>query len=66
MSLKKVIIFVVVACLVGIIFGGISKIFDIDFGMWLYAIIPGLFIIMTGIDQTTSKKKDDSIKKNKK
>jgi len=62
MSIKKVIVFVVIAALIGVIMGGIEKIFSVDLSIFPFVIPIVFFAISAGTSQVISKKKDDEKK----
>jgi len=62
MSIKKVIVFVVIAALIGVIMGGIEKIFSVDLSIFPFVIPIIFFAISTGTSQAISKKKNDEKK----
>ena len=62
MGIKKVIVIVVIAALIGVIMGGIEKIFSVDLSIFPFVIPIIFFAISAGTSQAISKKKDDEKK----
>ena len=58
MSTKRVIIFVIIAAFIGVIMGGIEKIFSIDLSIFPFVIPIIFFAVSAGVSQAASKKKD--------
>jgi hypothetical protein len=57
MSAKKVIIYVIIAAVIGVTLGGISRLLDIDFDAFIIPVI--IFAALSGGAQVISKKKND-------
>jgi len=63
MSIKRAIVYVIIAIIAGVILGGISRIWDIDLDIIPFVVPVVIFIAMSGADTAISKKhkkKDDS------
>ena len=59
MSVKKVIIYAIIAAVVGVILGGVSKLFDVDLDIFPFIAPIVIFIGLSGGTQVISKKKGD-------
>jgi len=64
MSIKRAVIYVIIAIIVGVILGGISRIWDIDLDIYVMIIPAVVFIAISGSDIAISNKhnKKDSLK----
>jgi len=63
MSIKRAIIYGIIAIIVGVILGGISRIWDVDLDIFPFVVPVIIFIAISGTDTMISKKhkkKDDS------
>jgi len=64
MSIKRAVIYVIIAIIVGVILGGISRIWDIDLDIYVMVIPVVVLIAISGSDIAISNKrnKKDSLK----
>jgi len=63
MSIKRIIVYVIIAIIGGVILGGISRIWDIDLDIFPFIAPAIIFVAISGADTAMSKKhkkKDDS------
>jgi hypothetical protein len=58
-STKKAIIYAVIAAVIGVIMGGVSRLFDVDFGIFIFIMPTVIFSALSGGTQVISKKKND-------
>lgn len=57
MIVEKAITYSIIAGMVGVVLGGISKLFKIDFSLLAYTISPVIFIISAGLMKAISNKR---------
>jgi hypothetical protein len=62
MNTKKVIIYMIIAVAIGVVLGGISKLFDVDLDIFAFIIPVVVFAALSGGAQVISKKKNDEKK----
>jgi len=63
MSLKRAIIYVIIAIVAGVILGGISRIWDIDLDIFPFIIPVVIFIALSGSNAAISKRRKRKTKK---
>jgi len=56
MSIKRAIVYGIIAVIVGVILGGISRIWDIDLDIFPFVVPVIIFIAISGTDTVISKK----------
>ena len=62
MSVKNVIIYAIIAAVVGVIMGGVSRLFDVDLSIFPFIVPVIIFAASIGGAQAISKKKNDKKK----